>query len=73
MAEYALLALMNYHWSKSPHLLAEPINKLIAGLAAAVSLGSAAWYMREGDRKTGGLLSGVGVLQIWAVMQEGGA
>ena len=67
-ADHGLLAIMNYQWAKSPQLLVDPVNKLIAALAAAVCLGSSTWYVREGDRSTGGFLGGVGVLQIWAAL-----
>lgn len=66
-----LVAIMNYQWAKSPQLLADPINRLIAGLVAAISLGSATWYVKEGDRTTGVLLGGVGLLQVWAAFKEG--
>jgi hypothetical protein len=61
---------MNYQWSRSPQLLADPINRLMAGLAASALLGSAVWYIKEGDRGTGGFLGSVGGLQIWAAMQK---
>jgi hypothetical protein len=66
------LAIMNYQWSQSPQLLADPMNKLIAGLLAAVSLGSAGWYVMEGDRGTGVFLGGVGFLQGWAALMGSG-
>lgn len=67
-ADHGLLAIMNYQWAKSPQLLVDPVNKLLAALAAAVCLGSSMWYVKEGDRSTGGFLGGVGALQIWAAL-----
>lgn len=59
---------MNYQWARSPELLVDPINKLIAGLAAALCLGSSISYLKEGERTTGGLLGAIGALQIWTVV-----
>jgi hypothetical protein len=59
---------MNYQWSQSPLLLADPMNKLIAGMLAALALGSAGWCGREGDRRTAVILVGVGLLQVWAAL-----
>jgi hypothetical protein len=59
---------MNYQWSKSPQLLLDPVSKAMAGLAAAVCLGSSVWYIKEGDRGTGGVLGPVGLLQLWAAL-----
>ncbi len=67
-AECELVAIMNYQWAKSPQLLVDPLNKLLAALVAAVCLGSSMWYVKEGDRSTGGFLGGVGVLQVWAAL-----
>ncbi len=67
-ADRDLAAIMNYQWAKNPQVLLDPVNKLLAALLAAVCLGSSVWYVKEGDRGTGGFLVGVGVLQVWAAL-----
>ena len=64
---------MNYQWSTAPQALVDPINKSMATLIAAVCLGSALWYSKEGDRGTGGVLGLVGGLQVWAAFWNGQA
>lgn len=54
-------------------MLLDTVNRAIAGLAAAVCLGSSVWYGKEGDRSTAGMLGGVGILQVWAAMVKGKA
>jgi len=62
------IAITNYQWSQSPLLLADPMNKLIAGLLAVICLGSAGWLVREGDRETGAIVCVMGLLQVWAAL-----
>jgi hypothetical protein len=64
---------MNYQWSKSPQLLADRVSKAMAGLSSAICLGSAVWYIKEGDHPTGGFLAIAGSLQTWAVLWNGKA
>jgi len=59
-------ALLNYRWSRVSGPLTDPVERAIAVLITAVYLGTAAWYTKEGDAATGGILTVVGGMQTWS-------
>jgi len=69
---FLIAAILNYRWAKSPALLLEPIDKAVAALMTTIALGTAAWYGKEGDRTTSGLLTIVGALQSYAAFLDTG-
>jgi hypothetical protein len=50
--------------------LTDPVERAIAAIATAVYWGTAAWYTKEGDGATAGLLVAAGGVQGWAAFMQ---
>jgi len=66
-AYFLIAALINYRWARlNAGALTDPIEQAVAGIATAVYMATAAWYTKNGDVPTAGLLVGAGALQVWS-------